>query len=189
MGRNAGVELQRIVAAIGAYVDRAADDPTLSVSYAAIEQATGVSRGHLSRRNEPEIIALVGRIAAIKQARRSRDAQARPVAVDVAPAEISNTTHSALDALSVEALATIVRRDLQEVARIQQQWVARHARSVVQEAPLALYDLDDALRRLRAAGERLRPAVAEWTRRNGIMAGDTEGQDDQPTLDLEARPG
>lgn len=170
MGRNAEIELQRIVATIGTYIARAEHDPTLSVTYAAIEQATGVSRGHLSRRKEPEILALVERIATIKQARRAPEADGRPAAVDVAPVELGQAARGALDALSTEALATIVRRDLEEVTRVQQQWVARHARGAVQEAPLALYDLDETLRRLRVACDRLRPALAEITRRQGLSA-------------------
>ena len=45
MGRNAAKELARIVGAISDYLDSAAADPALPLTYEAIEHATG----HLSR--------------------------------------------------------------------------------------------------------------------------------------------
>jgi hypothetical protein len=168
MGRNAAAELQRIVATISTYLDAAQDDGARSVTYAGIEKATGVSRGHLSRRSEAEILALVDRIESIKRSRNSGATTAGPLAVDVVPAAVGQTSQGTLDAHATETLAEMARRDLQELARVQQQWVARHAQGPVQEAPLALYDADDLLRRLRATVERMRPVVAELTRRQGL---------------------
>lgn len=170
MGRNAAAELQRIVATISTYLDAAQDDGARSVTYAGIEKATGVSRGHLSRRSDPEILALVERIESIKHSRSSSATAAGPLAVDVVPATVGQTSQGVLDAHATETLAAMAQRDLQELARVQQQWIARHAQGPVQEAALALYDADDLLRRLRVTMERLRPVVAELTRRQGLAA-------------------
>lgn len=168
MGRNAAKELARIVATISAYVDKAAVDAALSLTHEGIERATGVSRGHLSRRGEPEILALVGRIAALKQQRHAsvNDAVAgasAPLAAD--PVRPPVVIPGALGAMADDAIDVMVRRDLREITRLQQQWVARHARGEPEDAPLALHDADELLRRLRATVDRLRPTVAERTRR------------------------
>ena len=190
MGRNAQKELARIVATIAAYVDAAAGDPTRSLSYDAIERATGVSRGHLSRRKEPEILALVERIATLRAERlaAARGGEALP-AVDVAPIQARLAATTALDALSTEALGKMLQRELRDITRLQQQWIARHGRAEVHEAALAVYDADELLRRLRSAVERLRGPQAEWTRRHGVASGigsEGEGTGLPPALQSDA---
>lgn len=182
MGRNAAAELGRIVAAISTYLDMAEADGSRSVTYAGIEKATGVSRGHLSRRKEPEILALVERIESIKTGRTGGTTPDGQPAVDVVPATVGLATHGALDAHATETLAAMAQRDLRELARVQQQWIARHGQGPVQEAALAVYDADDLLRRLRATLERLRPVVGELTRRQGLTADPDAEQAPSPML-------
>lgn len=190
MGRNAQKELARIVSTIAAYVDSAAGDPTHSLSYEAIERATGVSRGHLSRRKDPEILSLVERIATLRAERvaAARGGEAPP-AVDVVPVQAKVPATKAFDALSTEALGRILQRELREVTRLQQQWIARHGRAEVHEVALAVYDADELLHRLRSAVERLRAPQAEWTRRHGLAGGvgaEREGAGLPPALQSEA---
>lgn len=140
MGRNAAKELTRIVTTISAYIERASLDATLPLTHLGIERATGVSRGHFSRRVEPELVALVERIAALKQQRLApHDAP-----VDLASAPSSTAPPGAptiaggvLGAMTDDALEVMTRRDLRELTRIQEQWVARHARGEPEDAPLA----------------------------------------------------
>lgn len=168
MGRNAAKELARITGAISRYVDRAEEDPELPLTYEAIERATGVSRGHLSRRKEPEITALVQRIARLRDGRRDGSTVlAAGASQEPAPAAAGVVLPGlgASTALPDLALAAMIQRDLQEIARLQTHWTGRHARVELHDAPLALHDADELLRRLRAAVERVRPLVGEWTRR------------------------
>lgn len=184
MGRNAAKELARIVATISTYVDKAALDAALPLTHEGIERATGVSRGHLSRRQEPELLALVGRIATLKQQRLSPAGDtAESVAVPVAPDTFRApvVAAGALGAMADAALEVMVRRDLREITRLQEQWVARHARGEPEDAPLALHDADELLRRLRAAVDRLRPTVAERTRRTVAEDVRTDGDHGSPT--------
>jgi len=172
MGRNSAKELARIVATIGGYLDRAEDDRALPLSYDAIERATGVSRGHLSRRKDPEIIALVLRIANL----RGRHDEAPAAAVSATEA---SSSASLISVLPTEALANLLQREMREIGRQQEQWVSRHARAEAHDAPLALHDADELLRGLRSAVERLRPLVQDWNRRHGIVAG---ANHDEPEL-------
>jgi hypothetical protein len=198
MGRNAAKELTRITAAIGTYLDRAEKDQTLALTYSAIEQATGVSRGHLSRRAEPEIIALVQRIALLKGVRRDGSAASAAEASHGAPLARSAPGSAARTAaltmagelanVPIDTLGQQVTRDMREVARLQQQWISRHARSTAHDAPLALHDADELLRRLRAATERLRPLVSEWTRRH-VGMNDENVTDGAPAFDLKTDSG
>lgn len=174
MGRDAERERARIVRKISEYLDRAEADSGLGLSYDSIQQATGVSRGHLSRRtDEPEIAALVTRIGKIKTSRvPAADTNATTVAEPVSNATKSLAVLPAQmaqhAALSDEGLARLIQRELRELARLQEQWVTRHARDNAHDAPLALYDADALMPRLRAAIERVRPLVSEWNRRRGI---------------------
>lgn len=174
MGRNAAKELSRIVGTISAYVDRAATDATLPITYEGIERATGVSRGHLSRRTEPAFVALVERITALKQQRLgSTGTPAAGVAVPLAsetPLAAPIVLAGALGAMTDDAIGVMVSRDLRELSRIQEQWVARHARGDIEDAPLALHDADELLRRLRGILDRLRPIVGERLRRQSRLA-------------------
>ena len=169
MGRNAAKELVRIVDAIGSYLGRAESDSSLGLSYDAIELATGVSRGHLSRRKEPEMTALVSRIAAIKHDRVSAAPNsvtgAKGGTASAAVGEALSVGVGAVHALPAETLAKMIARSLAELARLQQQWLARHATGHVSDAPLALHDGDVLLVQLRRSMDRMRPLVTEWNRR------------------------
>ena len=140
-----------------------------------------VSRGHLSRRSENELLALVERIAALKRQRAIRVANhdgGAPVPEAVAPAPSPTVTAGALAELPDSMIDVMVSRDLRELTRLQEQWVARHARGSPIDAPLALYDADELLRRLRGTLERLRPTVTERTRRQNLEA--VLGVDNRP---------
>ena len=185
MGRNAAKELQRIVAAIGEYLSRAEADGSLGLSYDAIEAATGVSRGHLSRRKEAEITALVERIAAIKHERFSRVAAAdgdNQPSHDAPPTGDGNTGAAGASMVAIvptETLSKMIGRHLAEFARMQQQWLSRHIAGQVSDAPLALHDADVMLLQLRRSADQLRPLVTEWNRR---AAASTTPQDTVDTL-------
>jgi hypothetical protein len=181
MGRNAARELARIVTTIGDYLDLADNDDTLPLAYEEIQKRTGVSRGHLSRRTEPEILALVARIAAIAEKRAGGAGNGSPSPVSGPDPHIARATAPVseapgLEALSEDGLKIRVRREISKIARLQRMWLDRHGGRDfdVSDAPLALFDADQTLIRLRAAAERLRPLVAEWSARRGIGAGALE---------------
>jgi len=186
MGRNADKERARIVAAINAYLDRADRDASLGLSYDSIQDATGVSRGHLSRRtDEPEIAALVRRIAAIKEARNPAAAAGGEATTPVPARPLDrHAGPGASVALTDEGLARLIQRELREVGRLQEQWVSRHASVSAHDAPLALHDADELLPRLRQAVERVRPLVTEWNRRHGIVsaAQPTDAAEEMPAF-------
>ena len=191
-GRNAARELARIVTTIGDYLDRAEADSELPLTYEEIQKRTGVSRGHLSKRREPEILALVARIAAIAAKRSGRVGDGYPAPVSNPALRTEPTTAPAsespgLDALSEGGLKIRIRREMGEIARLQRMWIDRHGGRDfdVGDAPLALFDADQTLIRLHAAAERLRPLVAEWSARRGIAPGaleETEGG--RPQMEL-----
>jgi hypothetical protein len=125
-----------------------------------------VSRGHLSRRKDPEILEIVARISGLR-ASRNPSADEKVALPGHAPSEAPPSGHAHL---TDEALQVVIRRDLAEVARLQQMWLGRHGRgSSTTDAALALYDADQLLMRLRAAVERVRPAVGEWNHRRGLL--------------------
>lgn len=176
MGRNAAKELQRIAGAITAYLNRAAADGSLGLSYDAIEAATGVSRGHLSRRKEMEITSLVKRIAAIKHERANRvaaaDGNGQP-AHDAPPTDDGHRGAAGAGMVAVvptETLTKMIGRHLAEFARMQQQWLSRHTSGQVSDAPLALHDADVLLLQLRRSADQVRPLVTEWNRRAARLA-------------------
>ena len=176
MGRNAAKELQRIVGAIGSYLSRAEADGSLGLSYDAIEAATGVSRGHLSRRKETEITALVERIAAIKHERGSRllsgdgDVQPSHDAPPTADGNVGIAGASMVAVVPIETLSKMIGRHLADFARLQQQWLSRHVTGQVSDAPLALHDADVLLLQLRRSADQMRPLVTEWNRRAARLA-------------------
>lgn len=90
------------------------------------------------------------------------------VLADLIASGVVPTTHL-LEIFRRAVESPIIRnahRDLQELARVQQRWTARHAQGPVQEAALAL----STPMTFRVTLERLRPVVAELTRRQGVAA-------------------
>lgn len=137
-------------------------DPSLSLSYEAIQTRTGVSRRHLSNTADDDFAAIVAKIKTLelKRAGLDDDGTARRATGDSPFADAS---------ISDAALAGRAEDRVEEQARLMREWLSRHGGtpSAVMAA-LALHDLDMLLSHLYREAMGLRPLVREIGRRQDV---------------------
>jgi hypothetical protein len=167
-GRDAAKETARVVAAVGAYLDRAVDDASLTLSYDGIAKACGVSRTHFAKASNPEYLALVERIALVRRARDSTPLIPPVVAVSARPtldelrtrAAPSPSSHS-LTKISDEELVARLDAEVNSAAATMKRWLG-YARASVGgvDAALLAQDLEKAINSLHAVHSRLKPLAS-----------------------------
>ncbi len=165
MGRNPERERERVLQKVRAYLARATTDRSLELTYDAIAAGAGVSRSHFAKTQEPDILELVSEIQALRAARTGASADAPPMASPSGATRPGSATDGVAD-LSDPALAADIRHTVQELARHTQVWLGHHrALASIDDAPLALYDLDRMLGSLYRDRERLAALISERDRR------------------------
>jgi hypothetical protein len=175
MGRDADTEKARVIGTVREYLARAAENPSLPLSYDGIQQHTGVSRGHFAKTDDPDYASLVTSIL------DSRERRSRAAVGDSSASHTGSSTPSSngagggliVDAaLTDEDLEKRVRFQTKEIDRIMRTWLGHHASlGAPGDANLALSDLDAAMGTLRKEAAVLRGLLAELNRRADTALG------------------